>query len=61
MGQWIAVDLDLSEYKGKSIQIRWSFTGGNVPFGGNGEGIYLDNIGLNTTCDDGDQGGKGAP
>jgi bacillopeptidase F (M6 metalloprotease family) len=57
MEEWFGVELDLSEYKGKTIQLQWSF--GSTTFGPQGEGIYVDDVKLEATCED--TGGKGGP
>lgn len=46
---WTQVFVDLSEYKGKTIQVFFSFQAAQQPFGG-GEGIYLDDVLINSLC-----------
>ena len=49
-GQWVQATVDLSEYKGDTIQIYWNFQSVNSPFGQPGEGVYVDDINVFTGC-----------
>ncbi|HIN85127.1 MAG TPA: hypothetical protein EYN06_01510 [Myxococcales bacterium] len=58
--QWINVSVDLSEYKGKVIQLYWTMSTLNLPFGNqSGEGVYVDDILVSTTCEEDTDGGLG--
>jgi hypothetical protein len=60
MSEWITVEVDLSEYKGKVVQIYWTMSSSNVPFGNqNGEGVYVDDILVSTSCGDDGNGEVG--
>ena len=48
--QWVQASVDLSAYKGKTIQIYWNFQAQNSPFGEPGEGIYVDDVNVSTSC-----------
>ena len=48
---WLQPTLDLTEYKGQTVQIYLLFQQSNSPFGGgDGEGAYVDNLHAFTTC-----------
>ena len=52
MGKWQAASVDLAEYKGKTVQLYFDFTASNAPWGdGGGEGIYLDDVVVQTYCE----------
>ena len=49
--KWTLITVDLTAYRGKTVQLYWTFAGGDSPFGGApGEGIYVDDINLKTSC-----------
>ncbi len=47
---WLKVEVDLTDYKGKSIQVYWNFQAVNVPFGQPGEGVFVDDVDVSTSC-----------
>jgi hypothetical protein len=49
---WLEIEVDLSAYKGQKVQLYWVFEGINTPFGSSGEGAYLDDVSVTTSCGD---------
>ena len=50
-GGWTVVTVDLSKYKGKTIQVHFEYTSPGQQFGGGfSEGAYLDDIEVTTSC-----------
>ncbi len=49
--QWIAYKVDLSAFGGEKVKLQWDFNT-NDGVSNNGEGVYLDEIRLQRSCED---------
>ena len=47
---WITVSVDLSEYIGETIRLYWNFQSQDVATSSFGEGVYVDDISVITSC-----------